>query len=996
MKIRPLAASLFLVGAFASAQTYEVVQRFTGIGFPILDRLTAGPGGVLYGAVIAGGPFGGGTVFSATPNSQGGLTYVPIHAFSGPDGRTPYGAPILAADGDWYGTTSEGGANDKGTIYRIDPTGSLTVIHNFDGTDGANPYSELFQLPDSTFFGTAANGGTGSGTAFRMDVTGAFIAIHAFSGSDGANPDGAFILASDGYLYGTTHGAGANGFGTVFQMDADCNVTTVHDFTGSDGSNPGKHLVQGTDGRLYGVTAGGGNLDDGTIFALDLATGTLTTLHSFSFVPDGSRPLGGLVQAPDGWFYGTASNGGNQYITNGGIVPFGSFFRIDAGGAFEVIQGYSFFTANSPVAAPIVDSSGVIWGSLSRDPGTPFPPDGGGIFSAGYFPLGGIVGSSISAGLVQASDGNLYGTTARGGVQGVGTIFRNDTRTFTILRGFLTSDPWGPAAPLIQASDALFYGTGFEGGDSGGGGVFTISLAGDFHVLHAFDSIPGLPTAPVLEAPDGLFYGTTYGDVYSSDFGTLYRVDSSGAFTSLYTFDGSQGASPRAGLIEALDGKMYGVALGGGSGHGTVFRLDGPGSVTAIHAFDGTDGDGPWGGLIQDTDGTLYGTTMQGGANGFGTVFKMDTSGKLATLHDFAGTDGANSHAGLFKASDGNFYGTTSSGGADALGTVFKMDSMGTLTTVHDFAGGTDGRQPEAGLIEASDGWLYGTTSAGGVGNGTIFRIGGSSALEVDAIQPTSGQASGGASITVLGHNFSDGATFTIGGLPAPSPGIPGLNIAIPVVAPPLPPGTLNDVTVTNTAANAGQMSATVPGAFFADFLDVRHAHLFHDSIEIVFRHGITVGCGGGKYCPNDSVSRQQMAVFLLKAMHGSTYTPPPCQGAFIDVPCPSLFADWIEQLAAEGITGGCGGGNYCPTAPVRRDQMAAFLLKAEHGSSYVPPVCQGVFTDVACPSLFADWIEQLAAEQITGGCGGGNYCPQNANTRGQMAVFLVKTFGLQ
>jgi hypothetical protein len=138
------------------------------------------------------------------------------------------------------------------------------------------------------------------------------------------------------------------------------------------------------------------------------------------------------------------------------------------------------------------------------------------------------------------------------------------------------------------------------------------------------------------------------------------------------------------------------------------------------------------------------------------------------------------------------------------------------------------------------------------------------------------------------------------------------------------------------------------------------------------------------------------MAVFLLKARHGLCYTPPPCSGTFGDVACPSTFANWIEALAAEGITGGCGGTNYCPQNPVRRDQMAVFLLKAEHGSSYLPPPCAGVFPDVPCPSTFADWIEQLAAESITGGCGGGNYCPSNPNTRGQMAVFISKTFNLQ
>jgi len=180
-------------------------------------------------------------------------------------------------------------------------------------------------------------------------------------------------------------------------------------------------------------------------------------------------------------------------------------------------------------------------------------------------------------------------------------------------------------------------------------------------------------------------------------------------------------------------------------------------------------------------------------------------------------------------------------------------------------------------------------------------------------------------------------------------------------------------------------------------FPDVPTTQQFYKFVENLFHNGITGGCGGGNYCPDNSVTRAQMAVFLLKGEHGSGYTPPTCAATvFADVPCPGgLFVDWVNQLAAENITGGCGGGNYCPTNPVRRDQMAVFLLKAQNGSAYVPPTCTGVFGDVACPSTFADWIEQLAAEQITGGCGGGNYCPSNPNTRGQMAVFLVKTFGL-
>jgi S-layer family protein len=181
------------------------------------------------------------------------------------------------------------------------------------------------------------------------------------------------------------------------------------------------------------------------------------------------------------------------------------------------------------------------------------------------------------------------------------------------------------------------------------------------------------------------------------------------------------------------------------------------------------------------------------------------------------------------------------------------------------------------------------------------------------------------------------------------------------------------------------------------DFLDVPPADPFHAFVISVARAGITAGCGGGNYCRNSPVTRAQMAVFLLKAEHGSSYSPPACQSLFSDVPCPSTFANWIEQLAAEGITGGCGAGIYCPNDAVTRQQMAVFLLKTEHGSAYDPPDCASVFSDVACPSLFADWIEQLYAENVTGGCATGplRYCPTNPNTRGQMAVFLTKTFDL-
>jgi len=259
------------------------------------------------------------------------------------------------------------------------------------------------------------------------------------------------------------------------------------------------------------------------------------------------------------------------------------------------------------------------------------------------------------------------------------------------------------------------------------------------------------------------------------------------------------------------------------------------------------------------------------------------------------------------------------------------------------------------------------------------------------SINPASGPPAGGTAVTIAGTDFEDGATVTIGGQLATNVTVTNFN-QITATVPALAAGSLSDVVVTMPEGITG----TLEKGWVTDFLDVPPANQFYSYVTTLVSNAITAGVGGGLYGVDAPTLRQQMAVFLLKGKHGICYAPPPCSGTFDDVPCPSTFANWIEALAAEGITGGCGGSNYCPQNPVRRDQMAVFLLKAEHGSSYAPPDCAGTFADVPCPSTFANWIEQLAAEQITGGCGGGNYCPLSNHTRGQMAVFITKTFKLQ
>ncbi len=355
------------------------------------------------------------------------------------------------------------------------------------------------------------------------------------------------------------------------------------------------------------------------------------------------------------------------------------------------------------------------------------------------------------AGLLQASDGNFYGTTEGGGNTGGGTVFNvTPGGTLTTLYNFCSqpncTDGDLPQAGLIQASDGNFYGTTYTGGSGSCfgrpcGTIFKITAWGTLTTLYRFGGGDGeAPTAGLIQASDGNFYGTTYyGGSGGLPEGTVFKITPEGTLTTLHSFcsqpNCTDGAEPQAGLIQASDGNFYGTTYtGGGNGAGTVFKITPSGTLTTLYNFcsqpNCTDGDQPQAGLIQASDGNFYGTTPDGGSNGgYGTVFKITPSGTLTTLHSFDGFDGRQPLAELIQATDGNFYGTTynaGSGGRSA-GTVFKITPGGTLTTLYSFCSQpncADGENPQAGLIQASDGNLYGTTYEGGSpGDGTVFGV---------------------------------------------------------------------------------------------------------------------------------------------------------------------------------------------------------------------------------------------------------------------------------
>jgi uncharacterized repeat protein (TIGR03803 family) len=292
-----------------------------------------------------------------------------------------------------------------------------------------------------------------------------------------------------------------------------------------------------------------------------------------------------------------------------------------------------------------------------------------------------------------------------------------------------------PFAGLIRGSDGNFYGTTYEGGQYGRGTVFKVTSAGALTTVASFSVTNGeYPFAGVTQGSDGNFYGTTNPSVFSpssSDLGLIFKMTPGGILTTLVSFNGSNGEFPFAGLVQGTDGNFYGMTFGAGTGgYGTIFKITPAGVLTTLVSFSGINGGFPAANLMQGSDGNFYGTTYDGGNTytsasnlGDGTVFKMTPSGSLTTLVSFAGTNGMLPAAALVQGRDGNFYGTTTEDSVNDNGTVFKMTPAGALTPLV-FFNGTNGAAPN-GLVQGSDGNFYGTAGAGGDSNddGTIFGV---------------------------------------------------------------------------------------------------------------------------------------------------------------------------------------------------------------------------------------------------------------------------------
>lgn len=407
-------------------------------------------------------------------------------------------------------------------------------------------------------------------------------------------------------------------------------------------------------------------------------------------------------------------------------------------------------------------------GSVVQEQDAGAPPS----YSILYTFTGGTDGAGPSSGLIWDAAGNLYGTTAGGGLTagcefgsvGCGVLFRLDSKdNETALYSFTgyPTDGELPAGGLVRDKQGNFYGTTYYGGAYDVGTVFRVDRNGKETVLYSFTGGEdgANPSSGVVLDNAGNLYGTTpYGGDFSCTLegpygcGVVFRIDTTGQETALYTFTGgADGGFPTAGLIWDQRGNLYGTTeVGGLPSSGVVFKLDLAGKETVLYSFTGRgDGGYPSAGLVLDEAGNLYGTTQYGGDLscaplqdfGCGNVFKLQPNGKEISLYNFTGgADGFSPAAAVVLDSQGNIYGTTPSGGDSSCdpghpfgcGVVFELQPNGSETVLYTFNGGTGGGSPHANLIWDGEGNLYSTTSQGGnlrssecatLGCGVVFKL---------------------------------------------------------------------------------------------------------------------------------------------------------------------------------------------------------------------------------------------------------------------------------
>ncbi len=728
--LNPGANNSYTFAYIAQPPAYEVIKTFSDAGSG--SSVIMGHDGVLYGFSNAEGGYRAGLLFKI---DQDGSNYSLLKNFgvSAETGHSPTSL-VEGSDGMLYGTNSSGGSASGGTIYRInkDGTGYVVLWTFVLSSIGVNPNS-LIEGTDGSLYGTTTRGGPQNvGVIFKINKDGSgYTVLKTFSGGSDGKAAVGLIEGPGGALYGTTGSGGASGFGVVFKLNNDgSNFSVLKTFGGGvDGSAPRGPLLFGTDGVLYGTTSTGGITNRGTLFRLNAdGTGHAVIKNFAGDTTESGAPSAQLKEDVTGTLYGitTAYGPGGR----------GSVFRINKDGtSFGVVKTFTGGTADGGFLpfqnAPVSINNGVVYGVTQLG-----GPGGRGLMfrinssdGTNFTVLknfGGPDGSFLMTSVTEGPDGVLYGVTYLGGSSNNGTIFKvnKDGSGHAVLRNLTSTSRGNFVQGVIAASDNALYG--IVGGD-----LIRINNDGTgYTVLRSFAADASWPQG-VIEGSDGALYGTT-GSGGSSGFGTVFKINKDGSgYAITHNFAGGSidGQSPSI-LTEGANEMLYGTtSTGGSTGYGIVFglRKDGSGYTVLKHFVGGSDGAAPGVNVIQGSDGLLYGTTTAGGSSNQGVIFKLATDGNgYAVLRSFVMDDVADQNIlqpGVVE-KNGSLYGVTNFGGTFNVGVVFTLKTDGSEYTalVNFGAGDTDGALPAAGLYQASDGLFYGTTGWGGLGS-TIFRL---------------------------------------------------------------------------------------------------------------------------------------------------------------------------------------------------------------------------------------------------------------------------------
>ncbi|MEO8763674.1 MAG: choice-of-anchor tandem repeat GloVer-containing protein [Ginsengibacter sp.] len=700
--------------------------------FPFLACMLSIQAQTLYGTTLNGGTDGGGTLNKFMPATNE-LTV--LNSFAVSAANPMYTNLIQLSDGKLYGMTSAGGSNSSGTIFSYDPsTFHFTILKHLVYSIGTNPTGSLIMASDGKLYGLASGGGKGNGVIFSFDPSSnSYTVLKSFTGADGKTPLGSLVQASDGKLYGLTSEGGTGNVGVVFSFDPfNLTYTKLEDLNGTNGGNPSGNLLQGTDGKLYGMTVNGGSTGNGVIFSFDPTTSVYTKVIDFNN-PNGADPYGSFIQGSDGKLYGTTKNGGLGF---GNIFSFDpstsalanvkSFDNSNNGPA----EGA--FPTGSLIKASDGKFYGLTSGGGATGNGVAFSYD---LSNSTYTKLrdfDGPTGAHPGGSLIQATDGKLYGLTFDGAGMDFGAVFSYDlsASTYTKLKEFATGRAGSISTGLVKATDGKIYGTTRYGGTNGQGVLFSFDPSSStYGELLSFTR--GQVTGSLTQAANGKLYGMVSGGE-RFPYAFIFSFDpSNSTYSEVRQFDDPNSTDPTDGtypvgnFIKGGDGKLYAMTnQGGNHGDGVIFSLDPSSSVyTMLYSFDEATGFSPQGSLVQATNGKFYGMTGFGGSHNMGVFFSFDpSSSAYVNLMDFDSTNGLYPSGGLIQATDGKLYGMTSSGGSNFFGNIFSYDpSSSVITTVKSF-NYADGANPYGVLLQASDEKLYGTTSEGGInGNGVIF-----------------------------------------------------------------------------------------------------------------------------------------------------------------------------------------------------------------------------------------------------------------------------------